>query len=150
MCIYYKMITTARSTLLAIFKYCFSVTKSSPPLSDLMSCSTAGFPVLRYLPEFAQTHVHWLSDAIQPSHPLPHLLLCPQSFPASGSFLMSWLFTSGSQSIGASAKVLPMNIQDWFPLGWTAWISLLSKGLSRVFSNTIIQKHQFFSAQPSS
>ena len=65
-----------------------------------------------------------------------------QSFPASGSFLMSQLFTSGGQSIGASASVLPMNIQDWFPLGWTAWISLQSKGLSRVFSNTTVQKHQ--------
>ena len=74
---------------------------------------------------------------------------CPQSFTASGSFPMSQLFASGGQSIGASAStsVLPMNIQDWFPLGWTDWISLLSKGLSRVFSNTTVQKHQFFSAQ---
>ena len=72
-----------------------------------------------------------------------------QSFPASGSFQMSQLFTSGVQSIGvsASASVLPMNIQDWSPLGWTGWISLLSKGLSRAFSNTTVQKHQFFSAQ---
>ena len=69
-----------------------------------------------------------------------------QSFPASGSFLMSQFFTSGGQSIGvsASASVLPMNIQDWFPLGWTSLISLQSKGLSRVFSNTTVQKHQFF------
>ena len=75
-----------------------------------------------------------------------------QSFPASGSFPMSQLFASGGQSIGvsASASVLPMNIQDWFPLGWNGWISLQSKGLSRVFSNTTVQKHQFFSAQPSS
>ena len=72
-----------------------------------------------------------------------------QSFPASGSFQMSQFFTSGGQSIGvsASASVPPMNIQDWFPLGWTSWISLQSKGLSRVFSNTTVQKHQFFSAQ---
>ena len=71
-----------------------------------------------------------------------------QSFPASGSFQMSQ-FTSGGQSIGVSAlaSVLPRNIQDWFPLGWTCWISLQSKGLSRVFSNTTVQKHQFFSAQ---
>ena len=71
-----------------------------------------------------------------------------QSFPASGSFQMSLLFTSGGQSIGVSAStsVLPMNIQDWFPLGWTGWVSLQSKGLSRVFSNTTVQKHQFFSA----
>ena len=74
-----------------------------------------------------------------------------QSFPASGSFPMSHFFTSGGQSIGvsASAAVLPMNIQDWFPLGWTDWISLQSKGLSRVFSNTTVQKHQFFGAQVS-
>ena len=74
---------------------------------------------------------------------------CPQSLLASGSFPMSQLFTWGGQSIGvsASASVLPMNTQDWFPLGWTGWISLQSKGLSRVFSNIIVQKHQFFSAQ---
>ena len=72
---------------------------------------------------------------------------CPQSFPAPGSFQMSQLFASGGQSIGVSTSVLPMNIQDWFPLGWTGWISLLSKGLSRIFSNTAVQKHQFFSTQ---
>ena len=74
---------------------------------------------------------------------------CPQSFPASGSFQMSQLFALGGQSIGVSASTsdLPMNTQDWSPLGWTGWISLQSKGLSRVFSNTTVQKHQFFSAQ---
>ena len=74
---------------------------------------------------------------------------CPQSFPASESFQMSQLFSSGGQSIrgSASASVLPMNTQDCSPLGWTGWISLQSKGLSRVFSNTTVQKHQFFSAQ---
>ena len=74
---------------------------------------------------------------------------CLQSFPASGAFQMSQLFASGGQSIGvsASAPVLPMNTQDWSPLGWTGWISLQSKGLSRVFSNTLIQKHEFFGAQ---
>ena len=77
--------------------------------------------------------------------PFSHL----QSFPASGSFPVNQFFASGGQSIGvlASAAVLPMNIQDWFPLGWTGWISLQSKGLSRVFSNTTVQKHQFFGAQ---
>ena len=77
--------------------------------------------------------------------PFSHL----QSFPALGSFPMSQFFKSGGQSIGvsASASVLPMNIQDWYPLGWTGWIFLQSKGLSRVFSNTIVQKHQFFSTQ---
>ena len=74
---------------------------------------------------------------------------CLQSFPASGSFQMSQFFTSGGQTIGvsASASVLPMDIQDWFPLGWIGWISLQSKGLSRVFSNTTVQKHQFIGAQ---
>ena len=77
---------------------------------------------------------------------------CPQSFPASGSFQISQLFASGRQDIGVSAStsVLPMNIQDWFPLRWTGCISLQSKGLSRVFSNTTVQKHQFFSTQLSS
>ena len=77
---------------------------------------------------------------------------CIQSFPASGSFQMSQFFTSGGQSIGVSASVsvLPMNIQDPFPLRWTGWISLQSKGLARVFSSTTVQKHQFFGAQPSS
>ena len=74
---------------------------------------------------------------------------CPQSFPPSGSFQMSQLFTSDGQSIrvSASTSVLPMNTQDWSPLGWTGWISLQSKGLSRVLSNTTAQKHQFFCAQ---
>ena len=77
---------------------------------------------------------------------------CPQSLPASGSFPMSQLFTWGGQSTGvsASASVLPVNTQDWSPLGWTGWISLQSKGLSRVFSNTTVQKHQLFGAQLSS
>ena len=93
--------------------------------------------------------------SIESNMPSNHLILCrpfsscPQSFPASGSSPMSQLFTSGGQSIGASAStsVLPMNSQDWSPLGWTGWISLQSKGLSRVFSNTTVQKHQFFGAQ---
>ena len=77
---------------------------------------------------------------------------CPQSFPASGSFQMSQLFSSGGQSIGVSGStsVLPMNTQDWSPLGWTGWISLQPKGLSRVFCNTTVQKHQFFCTQLSS
>ena len=77
---------------------------------------------------------------------------CPQTFPASGSFQMNQLFTSGGQNIGVSASttVLPLNTQDWSPLRWTGWISLQSKGLSRVFSNTTVQKHQFFGAQLSS
>ena len=117
-----------------------------------MHCSTPGFPVLHRLPEFAQTHVHWVGDAIQPSHPLSSP--CPPAFNLSqhqGLFLMSWLFASGGQSIGASASasVLPINIQYWFPLGLTGFISLLSKGLSRVFSRSTIRRHQFFSTQHS-
>ena len=72
---------------------------------------------------------------------------CLKYFPASGSFPVSQFFASGGQGIGVSASVLPMNIQDWSPLGWTGWISLQSEGLSRVFSNTTVQKHQFFSPQ---
>ena len=84
-----------------------------------------------------------ISSSVVPFSP------CPQSFPASGSFPMSQLFTSGGQSIGVSAStsVLPMNTQEWSPLEWTGWISLQSKGLSRVFSNTTVQKHQFFGTQ---
>ena len=117
-----------------------------------MDHSMPGLPVHHQLPEFTQTHIHRVSDAIQTSHPVIPFSSCLQSFPASGSFPMSQLFASGGQSIGvsASASVLPMNTQDWSPLGWTGWISLHSKGLSRVFSNTTVQKHQFFGAQLSS
>ena len=88
----------------------------------------------------------WCHPTISSSVPFSS---CPQSFPASGYFPMSQFFASGGQSIRASAStsVLPVNIQDWFPLGWTGWISLQSKGLSRFFSNTTVQKHQFFGAQ---
>ena len=110
-----------------------------------MDCCTPGSPVLHYLPELAQTHPHEVGDVVQPSHPLSSSS-CPQSFPASGSFPVSWLFASGGQSIEASASVLPVNIQDWFLLGFTGLISLLSKGLSRVFSNITVQKHQFLHA----
>ena len=107
-------------------------------------------PYPHQLLECTQTHVHWFGDAVQPSHPLsspsPPALNLSQP---SGSFQMSQLFASGGQSITVLAltSVLPMNIQDWFPLGWTDWISLQSKGLSRVFSNTTVQKHQFFGTQ---
>ena len=117
-----------------------------------MICSTSGLLVHHQLLEFTQTHVHRVSDAIQPSHPLIPFSSCPQSLQASGSFPTSQLFKSGRQSIrvSASPSVLPMNSQDWSPLGWTSWISLQSKRLSRVFSNTIVQKHQFFGTQLSS
>ena len=102
----------------------------------------AGFPVFHYLLKFAQTHIHWVSDAIQASHTLslPYPLAL-KSFPASGSFPMSQFFASGGQSIGdsASSSVLPVNIQDCFPLGLTGFISSQFKGLSRVFWNTTVQ-----------
>ena len=117
-----------------------------------MNHSTPSLPVHHQLPEFIQTHIHQVRDAIQPSHPLlVPFSSCPQSLPASKSFPMSQLVTWGGQSIGvsASAPVLAMNIQDWFPLGWTGFISLQSKGLSRVFSNITVQKHQFYGGHSS-
>ena len=130
---------------------CCSVTKSRLTPCNPMDCSTPGLPVLHYLPEFAQTHVRWVGDATQPSHPLSAFSSCPQSFPGSGSFPVSQVFASGDQSIGAlaSASYLPMSIQGWFPLGLTGLISLPSKGLSRVFSSTTVQKHQCFGDQSS-
>ena len=129
---------------------CCLVTQSYQILCDTMDCSMLGLPVLHHLLELAQTHVHWVGDAIQPSisSSVIPFSFCLQSFPASGSFLISRLF-AGDQSIGTSASVLPMNIQGWFPLGLTGLISLQSKGLSRVFSNITVQKDQFFSAQTS-
>ena len=130
-----------------------SVAQSCPTLCDPMNCSMPGLPVHHQLPEFTQNSCplsQWCHPAISSS--VVPFSSCPQSLPESGSFPMSQLFTSGGQSIGVStsASVLPMNTQDWSPLGWTGWISLQSKGLSRVFSNTTVQKHQFFSAQLSS
>ena len=121
-------------------------------LCDPMDCSIPGFPVFQYLPQFAQTHVHWVSDAIQPSHhlspssPAQHNLSQHQG-------LFQWLsgfLASAGQSIGASAleSVLPVNIQGWFPLGLPDLISLLSKGLSRVFFSTTVWRNKFFSTQP--
>ena len=126
-----------------------SVTQSCPILCDPMDCSMQSFSVHHQLPKPAQTHVHRASDAIQLFYPLSPPFFCLQSFPASVSFQISQFFTSGGQTIGvsASASVLPMNIQGWFPLGWTGWTALQSKGLSSVFSNTTVQKHQFFSTQ---
>ena len=116
-----------------------------------MDCSTPVLPVYHQFPEFTQTHVHWVGDAIQPSHPLSSPLLLPLIFPSIRVFSNeSALHIRWPKfGISASASVLPMTIQDWSPLGWTGWISLHSKGLSRVFSSSTIWKHQFFSTQPS-
>ena len=136
------------------------VAKLRPTLCDAADCSTPGSPVLHYLLEFAQIHVHWVSAGVcSDSCPLswwcPPTIsfsvalfsFCLQSFPASGSFPVSWLFTSGGQSTGeASASVLPMNIQGWFLWELSNLVSLQSKGLSRVFHSTAVWKHQFFSS----
>ena len=115
-----------------------------------MDCSTPVLPVHHQIPEPTQTHVHWVGDAIQSFHPLSSL--SPPALNISQlQGLFKWVSSSGGQHTGvsASAPILPMNTQHWSPLGWTGWISLQSKGLSRVFSNTTHQKHQFFSAQVS-
>ena len=132
-----------------IFHLSFSSVQSCPTLCNPMDCSTPGLPVCHQLPEFTQTHVHWFSDAIQPSHPL--------SSPSPPAFSLSQhqgLFRWVS-SLHQVAKVLEFQLQHqsfqwiqyWFPLGWTGWSSLLSKGLSRIFSNTTVQKHQLSGAQ---
>ena len=131
--------------LLQVHDMFYSVTQLCLTLCDPMDCSTPGFPVLRCLPEFAQSHVHWVADAIQRSHLLSPPFLIGK---ASGSFPMSQLFASDGQSITVSPSVLPMNAQGWLPLGLTDLISLQSKGLSRVFSKTTVKKHQFCT-QPS-
>ena len=128
-----------------------SVAQSCPTLCNPMNSSMPGLPVHHQLPESTQTHVHWLGDTIQPSHPLsspsPPALNLSQY-----QGLFKWVSSSHQvakilEFLSASTSVLPMNTQDWSPLGWTGWISLQSKGLSRVFSNTTVQRHQFFSTQ---
>ena len=119
-----------------------SVAQLCLTLCDPMDCSAPGFPAHHQLPELAQTHVHWVGGAIQPSHPLSSPL--PPAFNVSqhqGLFQWISFFALSGQSIGASSlpSVLSMNIQDWVPLWLTGWISLLSKGLSRVFSSTTVQ-----------
>ena len=131
---------------------CCSVAQSCLSVCDPIDCSIPGFLVIYYLPEFAQTHVRWVSDAIQPSHlllPLSPLTLNVCQY--QGSCPVCWHFISGGQNIAASAtaSVLPRSIQSWFLLGLASWISLLSKGLSGVFSSTTVQKHQFSRALPS-
>ena len=143
------------------------VSQSCPTPWDHIDFSTPGFPVHHQLSEPTQTHVHHVGDAIQPS---PLLSPSPPVFNLSQhqGLPISWFFASGSQSIGynydwsnlynfststgvsALASFLPKKSQGWSPSEWTGWISLQSKGLSRVFSSTTVQKHQFFGAQPSS
>ena len=140
-----------------IFKTCWpqirSVAQSCPTLCDPMNRSTPGLPVHHQLLEFTQTHVHRVSDAIQPSHPLSSPSP-PAPNPSQHQSLFQWVnsLAWGGQSTGVSALASfpPKKSQGWSPSEWTGWICLQSKGLSRVFSNTTLQKHQFFGAQPSS
>ena len=129
-----------------------SVAQSCPSLCDPMGRSTPGLPVHHQLPESTQTHVHWVGDAIQPFILCRPLLLLPSVFPSTGVFSNESALHIRWPNIGASAStsILPMNTQGWSPSEWTGWTSLQSKGLSRVFSNSTAQKHQFFDAQLSS
>ena len=139
----------AGSNLVTVY-CCCSIAHFCLTLCDPMDCSTPGFTVHHQLLELAQAHVHWVSDTIQPSYPLViPFSFCLQSFPVSGSFPMSRLFTSGGQSIIASASslVLPMSIQSWFPLGLTGLISSCSRDSQRVFSNITILWSAFFMVQ---
>ena len=126
---------------------CCSVPKSCPALCNPMDCSTWGFPVLQCSKSCPLSQ--WCHPSISSSVAL--LFSCPQSFPISGIFQMRWLSKSGDQITvpSVSASVLPVSIQGWYPLGLTGSISLLSKSLSRIFSNNTIWKHQFFGTQPS-
>ena len=130
-----------------------SVTQSCPTLCDPMNRRTPGLSVHHQLPEFTQTHIHRVGDAIQPSHPLSSTFP-PAPTPSQHQtiFPMSQLFAWGGQSTGVSAlaSFLPKNTQGWSPLEWTGWISLAVQGTLKSFSNTTVQKHQFFSAQLSS
>ena len=126
-----------------------SVAQSCPTLCDPMNCSTPGLPVHHQLPEFTDTHIHRVSDAIQPSHPLSSPSP-PAPNPSQHQSLSNESTLPRRWPKYWSLSVLPKNTQDQLPLEWTGWISLQSKGLSRVFSNTTVQKHQFFGAQLSS
>ena len=137
------------NTCLKYYCCCCWVIKSCLTLWDSMNCSTPGLSVYHQLLELAPAHVR---ESVIPSNHLISVALFSsysQTFPASGSFPKSQLFTLGGQRIGPSASVLPMNIHGWFPLGLTGLISLLSKGLSRVISCSTVQKHQFFDVRPS-
>ena len=129
-----------------------SVSQSCPTLCDPMNRSMPGLPVHHQLPESTQTHIHRHGDASSHLILCRPLLLLPPIPPSIRVFSNeSTLRTRWPKfGVSASASVLPMNTQDWSPLGWTGWISLQSKGLSRVFSNTTLQKHQLFGAQLSS
>ena len=125
---------------------CLSATQSCLALCDPMDCSTPGFP--HHIPQFAEVHVHCISDAIQPSH-LTLFFCCPQSFPASGTLPMDWLITSNDQNTGASASASVNEYSRLISFRLTGLISLLSKGLWGVFSSTTVWRRQFFGTLPS-
>ena len=129
--------------ILALLWLSNSVAKSCQTICDPMNGSTPSFPVLHYLPEFAQTHVHWVSDAIQPSYPLSAFSAFALNFPSIRVFSSELALHIWWPRIGASASlsVFPMTIQGWYPLRLTGLISLLYKELSRVFSSTTVWKH---------
>ena len=130
-----------------------SVTQSCLTICDPMNCSTPGLPVHHQLLKSTKTHVHRVGDAIQPSHPLSSPSP-PAPNPSQHQSLFKWVSSSHqvAEVLGFQLQlsVLPKNTHDWSPLGWTGWISLQSKGLSRAFSNTTVQKQQFFGTQLSS
>ena len=136
----FKVICDNRTILLLLFSWCYVW------LCDPMDCGRPGFPILHHILAFVQAHVHWVGDAIQPSHPVIPFS-CLQTFPESGSFLITLLFTSGSQSISFSFSISPSSEYSGLASFRIDWFDLLAvKGLSRILSNTTIWKHQFFSA----
>ena len=145
-------VSLAQQSATGLKENCCSVTKLCQTLCNCMDCSIPGFSVLHYLLEFTQIHIHWVSDTIQPSHPLS-----PPSPPAltlsQHQGLFQWVSALPQVAKGLELQLqhqsFPVNMQGWFPLELTGLISLQSKGLSRVISSTTVQRHQFFSAQPS-
>ena len=126
-----------------------SAAQSCPTLCDPLNRSMAGLPVYHQLLEFTETHVHWVSDAIQPSHPLMSPSP-PAPNPSQHQSLFQWVNPSDEVAKVLEFQLYPKKSQNWSPSEWTGWISLQPKVLSRVFSNTTVQKHRFFGAQPSS
>ena len=128
-----------------------SVAQLCPPLCIPMDCSRPGLPVSLHLPKFAQVHVHCISDAIQPSHPLTPSSPSALNLSQHQGLFQSHLFESDDHKTGvlASTSVLPTSIQGWFPLRLTGLISMLSKGLLGIFSSSTVQRHQFFGVLPS-
>ena len=136
-------------SFLEMYQCCCSVTKSCLTLCDPVDCSTPGFPVLHYLQDFAQTHVHWVGDAKQLSHPLSPPSHLPSIFPSIRVFSSELALGIRWPKYGSFSFSISSSNEGWFPLGLTGLISLLSKGLSRVFSDITIWKHHFFGTQPS-